>query len=87
MFELGQEAIESYLARRRQDAVEIAHAREARDWNVIERIGHQIKGNGAMFGYPELSCVGKGLEDSARAHDPVGVQQYLIELKNWLTIH
>ncbi len=87
MFELGQEVVANYLGRRRKDSDEIARALLSGEWEVIERIGHQIKGNGAMFGFPELSPVGKGLEESAKSRDSQSVGRHLGELRDWLSTH
>lgn len=52
---------------------EVATARDALargDLPWLETLGHKLRGNGASYGFPQLSALGKRIEDAARARDP-----------------
>jgi len=44
-----------YLARRREDLLSLKLFIESSDYSSIETIGHKLKGNGATFGFVEIS--------------------------------
>ena len=63
------EARQKYLDRRKQDAVACQEALAKQDFNFLERIGHQIKGNAITFGFDELTNVAVAMEIAAKAKD------------------
>jgi len=67
--DIPKEAITKYLERRRSDINNCRQALESGNLKVCETVGHQLKGNGSMFGFPEISDIGKSLEDAAKEHN------------------
>lgn len=65
-----------YLQRR---ATEIAQIRNSLlgqpDWDLLKKVGHQIKGNASTFGFAPLTEFGKALEGAAAAADVLQAQQ------------
>ena len=63
------EARLKYLDRRKQDIVACQEALAKQDYNFLERIGHQIKGNAVTFGFDEFTNIAVALETAAKAKD------------------
>jgi HPt (histidine-containing phosphotransfer) domain-containing protein len=53
------------------------------NYSAIEMIAHKIKGNGAIFGHPELSEIGRDLELAVRAQDQAGIKRLLEKFAYW----
>lgn len=77
---LPYEAISKYIDRRRGDILNCRQALEIGDLSVIQAVGHQLKGNGITFGFPEISHIGEALETAAKNHNTNDVKQWLDEL-------
>ncbi len=58
-----------YLERRLKDYSDCLIAIACRKADEIERVGHQIKGNAAPYGFKDLVKIGEELETSARTRD------------------
>jgi HPt (histidine-containing phosphotransfer) domain-containing protein len=84
--EVPNDIMGRYLDNRRRDLAECLHSLADNQFFEIEKIGHQIKGNGSTFGYPELSLIGANLELAAQTHDLETLNQSLKEFSHWLTI-
>lgn len=61
------EARQKYLERRKQDVVASKEAISKLDYNFLERLGHQIKGNAITFGFDELTSIAVDIEQAAKA--------------------
>jgi hypothetical protein len=83
---IGQEAINKYLSRRQVDFERCLLGFTQRNYADIEMIGHNMKGNGSTFGFPELSELGESLEIGARQKDDQLIKAKLDEFKIWLTL-
>lgn len=73
-----------YLERRKEDLVICQQSLDAKQFTEIEKIGHQLKGNGATFGHPDLSVLGKNIELAAKAHDFTELEHRLKEFSHWI---
>lgn len=82
--EVPAEIQSKYLQRRQKDLEVCLKSLEAGNFQGLEKVGHQLKGNATTFGYPELSSIGKQLEDSASYKDSSKIRAALQELSNWL---
>jgi HPt (histidine-containing phosphotransfer) domain-containing protein len=70
----------SYLSRRAQDVELLGEALERKDFESIARTGHNLRGNGVSFGFPELSAIGEALETSARSASTDEVREAIARL-------
>ena len=61
--------VQRFLARKREDLDRVRSALAASDYETIRRIGHDLKGAGEGFGFPELSAFGAALERAAIARN------------------
>jgi HPt (histidine-containing phosphotransfer) domain-containing protein len=74
----------SYLAHRERDVVTLREALDRGDYEVVARIGHNLRGNGVSFGFPELRALGERIEAAAHPQSPSDVQEPIAELRAYL---
>lgn len=72
-----------YFERRQADLSHCDHFLKESNFLEITKVGHQLKGNGSMFGYDDLSDIGSRLEIAAKNNDESEVKKVLDEFKNW----
>ena len=70
-----------YLNRRLPEIDELKKSIVGDKLDVIFNIGHKLKGNGATFGYPEISDIGRLLEEAANLKDKVQLEQVVQKLE------
>ena len=86
--EVPSDIQQRYLERRKKDLEECLNYLERHHFEEIEKVGHQLKGNGVTFGHPELSEIGKKMESAAHAHDKESVEVILKDFSQWVhTLH
>jgi len=73
-----------YLSNRTRELVTLAGAVQRGDFDSLSRAGHNLKGTGAAYGFAELSEIGKGLEEAAKAADAPKVQTLLGKAESYL---
>lgn len=73
-----------YLERRRKDLEDCQESLSEKKFQIIEKVGHQLKGNGFTFGHPELSVIGKKLENAAILGDFQKIEIALKEFASWV---
>lgn len=83
--EVPSEIKTKYLERRKHDLEVCLSSLINRQFDEIEKIGHQLKGNGATFGHPEISQIGKKLEDAAKFNKINEIEIALKELSMWVS--
>jgi hypothetical protein len=62
------------------DTLEKSGQGMARDFPEAASVGHKFKGNGAMYGFPDLTTIGGDLEAAAQRKDPVETDRLAREL-------
>ncbi len=73
-----------YIERRARDVEELALALEQGRFEVFARMGHQLKGNAATYGYESLSVLGHKMEHAAETESFPEGRECLYALKAWL---
>ncbi len=76
-----------YLERRKRDVEDCIEHLKSGDVRFIEKVGHQLKGNGVTFGYPELSSIGIELETAAQSGDKSVISLAVGKLSDWVENH
>ena len=71
----------TYLGRRVSDVAMIAELLEAGDYLAIRRLGHNLRGSGAAYGFPEISYFGTNLEIAAQDSDHETVWKWTLLLQ------
>jgi PAS domain S-box-containing protein len=69
----------AFLEKRKLDVEKMRAALTARDFATIQNIGHNCKGIGAGYGFPEFTSAGSTVECAARALDIVEVEKSIRE--------
>jgi len=83
----GIEALRpSYLAKRLLDLARLRDALGAGDFATIQSIGHNCKGTGRGYGFPEISSAGAAVERAARALDADGVAESIHQFERSIRV-
>ena len=77
--------VNRFLARNREDLDRVRAALATRDFETIRRIGHDLKGAGEGFGFPELSAFGAALERAAIARNERALKEQLAAVEQFLS--
>lgn len=75
-----------FIARRERDVGTILDALERQDFRAIETLGHNMRGNGVSYGFPEISAIGEALENAARARKADWVLGQVSALAKWIDV-
>lgn len=76
-----------YIERRRRDLEELKAAISAGNLEPFQRIGHQLKGNGATYGYEELGELGRRMEEAGNLKSVSSAEACLSEFIRWVSAH
>jgi HPt (histidine-containing phosphotransfer) domain-containing protein len=79
-----EELVHKFLARKREDLDRVRCALGSGDYETIRRIGHDLKGAGEGFGFPELSAFGAALERAAIARNERALREQLAAVEQFL---
>ncbi|MBC7419692.1 MAG: Hpt domain-containing protein [Bdellovibrio sp.] len=82
--DIPEEAIIKYVERRKQDLADCRAAISKLDFKVLERVGHQIKGNASTFGFDELSKIAIEMENQALKKDVEKLKTALSRFESYL---
>ena len=63
------EILPQYFALCQRDLLNLQAALDQHDFEIVRVLGHNLKGSGGAYGFPELSDIGSSLEASAKAQD------------------
>lgn len=73
-----------FLANRRLDVEKMQNALAVEDFALIQHIGHNAKGIGTGYGFPEISRAGSSIEIAARALDGLEVEKAIHQFASLL---
>jgi PAS domain S-box-containing protein len=76
--------IPGFLKNRRQDVSALLEALERRDFESVERLGHDMKGVGASYGFQAVTDIGAALEQAGATADLDAVRLWLDDLADFL---
>lgn len=85
--QVPDEIMNRYFERRKRDLDECIEHLKSGDLRFIEKVGHQLKGNGVTFGYPELSEIGGELEEAAQSGDKKVISHVVGKFSDWVEVH
>lgn len=72
-----------YLANRIRDLEKMREALANGDFETVRATGHNCKGTGSGYGFPEISAAGAAIEKAARAADAKAVEVALAEFESY----
>jgi HPt (histidine-containing phosphotransfer) domain-containing protein len=73
-----------FIAHRAEDVATIRQALDRGDYAIIARLGHNMRGNGRSYGFPDVATIGERMEAAARTPDVAGVCEQLAALEDWV---
>jgi CheY-like chemotaxis protein len=76
--------VPDYLASVRSDLDKILAGVDAKDCKIAGRLGHQLKGTGQGYGFPEITRTGAAIEFAAMADDEDEVRSQILALASYL---
>lgn len=59
--------VEEFVSGLTERMAELRTAHEQLDWDLLRTLAHRLKGAGGSYGYPDLSELGKRMEDNFKA--------------------
>lgn len=81
---IPEEARIKYIERRKKDIDSLKSALELNTYEEFKRVGHQLKGNAASFGYMELEKVAIQMEQAGEKRDHLEATRQLEAFEQWL---
>ena len=78
--------VPDYLKNRAADVQRLRTALAARDFPLLRKIGHNMRGSAGAYGVPPLSEVGGRIEDAALKQDAATIAPAVDELERFLQI-
>jgi HPt (histidine-containing phosphotransfer) domain-containing protein len=82
--DIPEEMKAKYIERRKQDYAVCLDALKNNDFETFLRIGHQLKGNAASFGYDDLGLIAVELENAAKEQNLSQIKNSLTQFENFL---
>lgn len=82
--DIPEEMKAKYIERRKQDYATCVEAFNKSDFETFLRIGHQLKGNAASFGYDDLGLIAANLEKAGKAQDLAQIKKLLSQFEVFL---
>ncbi|RJR46446.1 MAG: Hpt domain-containing protein [Desulfobacteraceae bacterium] len=73
-----------YRGQLEEYARSIRDAAHREDFQIVQEIGHRLKGSAVSFGFDEASEIGRFLEQSAKNNDAVSVKKGSDRLSDYL---
>ncbi|HEX2675486.1 MAG TPA: response regulator [Polyangiales bacterium] len=73
-----------FLENRAGDVVKLRDALTSKSFDVITRIGHNLRGSGGSYGFPKLSALGEQMENAGKANDASTCARLLLALEQQL---
>jgi HPt (histidine-containing phosphotransfer) domain-containing protein len=74
-----------YLEHRARDVAALRRALDLGDFPSVSRIGHNLRGNGKSYGFPEVGAMGEALEAAASTKSAASILEQIESLEAWLT--
>jgi HPt (histidine-containing phosphotransfer) domain-containing protein len=76
-----------YFALCRRDLEHVRKALQNDNLDDIRIVGHNLKGSGGAYGFPELSGIGLAMETAAKAGNRKALERQIEELADFLRAH
>ena len=73
-----------FLQNRRKDVITMLDALARDDWKTVERLGHNMRGTGAGYGFQAITDFGTAIEREAGNADAVASRRCVDELSTYL---
>jgi HPt (histidine-containing phosphotransfer) domain-containing protein len=84
--DLPRELVEQYLNSCREDLLRLQSALADSDYDRARRVGHQMKGNGTPYGFPDVTLIGSAIEQAARVRGAIELASQIQLLETYLNL-
>lgn len=74
----------AYLVRRKADLLVLSEACKKQEAQVLERAGHQLRGNAISYGFAPLSDFGSKLETASKEKDFNQAKHWVEEIQKYV---
>jgi PAS domain S-box-containing protein len=79
-----EELVPKYLSSVRREMNEILAGIDSNDCNIAREVGHQFKGSGEGYGFPEITRTGAAVELAALSHNENEIRRQISALSTYL---
>lgn len=76
-----------YVERRKHDLEVCRESLAQQKYSELQKVGHQLKGNGVTFGHDDISLIGKRMEVAAAEENIREMEKALKDLSHWVSRH
>ncbi|WP_408098387.1 Hpt domain-containing protein [Peredibacter sp. HCB2-198] len=76
-----------YVERRKHDLEVCRESLALQNFSELQKVGHQLKGNGVTFGFSDVSAIGKRMEAAAVEENVQEMEKALKDLSHWVNRH
>jgi len=76
--------IPGFLQNRRQDVIAMLDALDRGQFEIVERLGHGMRGAGGSWGFQAITDIGAALEQAAERADTDASRKWVGELSTYL---
>lgn len=82
--DLPREVVAQFLDSCRKDLARLRAALAASDYDRARRLGHQMKGTGSPYGFPDVTLIGSAIEQAAAASSTIKLASQVQLLETYL---
>jgi HPt (histidine-containing phosphotransfer) domain-containing protein len=79
-----EDLVPGYLASRRKEASEMIALLAGSEYARLAVLGHNLKGTGTGYGFPDLTRMGAALEQAAKRADQASLKAQIVDLNRYL---
>jgi signal transduction histidine kinase/HPt (histidine-containing phosphotransfer) domain-containing protein len=73
-----------FISNRERDTTTLRGALAREDFETVVTLGHNMRGNGVSYGFPEVSAIGHRLESAGLSRSSRGAEEQLEKLEAWV---
>ena len=84
--DLPRELVTQFLASCREDLSRLHSALAASDYDRARRLGHQMKGNGSPYGFPDVTLMGSAIEQASADGSAIELASQIQLLEAYLSL-
>jgi len=79
-----EDLIPRFLGNVKKDVEDLRQSLGDSDFDELKISGHKIKGYGGGYGFPEITDIGRHIEDAADLNDEIELQKQIDQLSDYI---
>lgn len=80
-----EDLIPRFLDNRQKDIKTLEDALEANNFSTLMSVGHNLKGVGGGYGFPDITKLGAAIEENAKINNAEGIKENIRKLSHYLS--